>query len=102
MRRLLECCLGHCHVIQQLVHCPFFQGRRQFLVHFQLPQSGVLLIDQQFWLILHQVDEQRLQFRVCLMHHLQECTQLLTDPHGEMLGKGCELRELVGTLMECL
>ena len=59
-------------------------------------------IDQQFRLVLHKVDEKRLQFRVRLVRHLQERAQLLADPDGKMLSKGCEFRELVGAFAERL
>ena len=57
VRRHLYGRLGHCHIIQQLVHCPLLQSWQQFLMHLQLAGSGVALIDQQFWLVLHQVDK---------------------------------------------
>ena len=53
----LEGCFGHGHVIQQLIHRPLLQGWRQLLVHLQLARRGMSLIDQQLWLVLHQVDE---------------------------------------------
>ena len=70
--QLLERHLSHCYVVPQLVHRPLLQGRHQLLVHLQLLRRDMLLVDQQLRLILHQVDEQHLQLRMCLVHHLQE------------------------------
>ena len=68
----LEGRFGRGHVVQQLVHCPLLLGWHQLLVHLQLSRSGVLLIDQQLRLILHQVNKQHLQFRVHFVCYLQE------------------------------
>ena len=72
MRRCLEGHFGQGHVVQQLVHRPLLQGWHQLFVHLQLVRSGLAFVDQQLRLVLHQVDEQRLQFRVRFMRHLQE------------------------------
>ena len=70
VHRCLEDRFGRGHVVQQLVHRPLLQGWHQLFVHLQLARSGLAFVDQQLRLVLHQVDEQRLQFRVHLVCHL--------------------------------
>ena len=70
VRWLLEHRLLRCHVVQQLVHRPFLQGWCQLLVHLQLLWSNAVLVNQQLRLVLHEVDEQSLQLRVCIVNHL--------------------------------
>ena len=57
LHQCLEGLFGRGHVIQQLVHHPLLQGWRQLFLHLQLARSGLVLVDQQIQLVLHQVDE---------------------------------------------
>ena len=57
VRRCLEGRFGRGHVIQQLVHHPLLQGWRQLFVNLQLARSGLAFVNQQLWLVLHQVDK---------------------------------------------
>ena len=59
VHRLLKRHLRHHHVVQQLIHRPLLHGQCKLLAHLQLLEGSVSLVNQQLWLVLHEVDEQR-------------------------------------------